>query len=36
VSRNAIALAVILVAALVPLVLQLIGPRQDYWLFVVS
>src|SRR6185437_13811286 len=36
VSRNAIALAVILVAALVPLVLQLIGPRQVYWLFVVS
>jgi len=27
---------VILVAALVPLVLQLIGPRQVYWLFVVS
>ena len=26
----------ILVAALVPLVLQLIGPRQVYWLFVVS
>jgi branched-chain amino acid transport system permease protein len=36
VSRNAIALAVILVAALIPLVLQLIGPRQVYWLFVVS
>ncbi|HLW11871.1 MAG TPA: branched-chain amino acid ABC transporter permease, partial [Casimicrobiaceae bacterium] len=34
--RNSIAVPVILVAALLPLVLQSIGERQVYWLFVVS
>ena len=34
--RNTIAVAVILVAALLPLMLQSIGERQVYWLFVVS
>ena len=35
-QRNAIAVPVVVIAAALPLVLQLIGERQVYWLFVVS
>jgi branched-chain amino acid transport system permease protein len=36
VPRSAIAIPIVIVAALLPLALQLIGERQVYWLFVVS
>ncbi|HEY2819238.1 MAG TPA: branched-chain amino acid ABC transporter permease [Casimicrobiaceae bacterium] len=35
-QRNAIAVPVLLIAAALPVALQLIGERQVYWLFVVS
>src|SRR5437764_508072 len=36
VPRNAIAIPIVIIAALLPVVLQLVGERQVYWLFVVS